>query len=134
MDDLIRRQDALGCFHDWVDRYGDVHSADEMVEYQRIEAMPSVQPTTDEFCTDCKEYDAEKKSCPRFNRVIRSAMEESEVAMDIENAERDWDYNEDSKQITLIVPKEVYESATRIFLSVGHEEGHFGLRGKEFRW
>ena len=29
---------------------------------------------TDEWCTDCKEYDTEKKCCPRFNRVIRGAM------------------------------------------------------------
>ena len=38
--DLISREDALDCFHDWVDKYGDVHTADEMVEYQRIEALP----------------------------------------------------------------------------------------------
>lgn len=31
----------------------------------------------DEWCTDCAEYDHEKHSCPRFNRVIRSALEDS---------------------------------------------------------
>lgn len=29
---------------------------------------------TDEWCTDCKEYDTEKKCCPRFNKVIRGAV------------------------------------------------------------
>ena len=29
---------------------------------------------TDEWCTDCKEYDTEKKCCPRFNKVIREAL------------------------------------------------------------
>lgn len=29
---------------------------------------------TDEWCTDCKEYDTERHCCPRFNRVIRAAM------------------------------------------------------------
>ena len=29
---------------------------------------------TDEWCTGCKEYDTEKKCCPRFNRVIREAL------------------------------------------------------------
>ena len=28
----------------------------------------------DEWCDDCKEYDTKKKCCPRFNRVIRGAM------------------------------------------------------------
>ena len=42
MRDLIDREAALACFHDWVDAHGDVHSADEMIEYQRIEALPSV--------------------------------------------------------------------------------------------
>ena len=37
-----------------------------------IEALKREQP--DEWCTDCKEYDTEKKCCPRFNKVIREAM------------------------------------------------------------
>lgn len=42
MRDLIDREAALACFHDWVDRNGDIHTADEIPEYQRIEALPSV--------------------------------------------------------------------------------------------
>ena len=49
MSDLINRSDALACFSDWVDSKGDVHSADEMPEYQRIEALPLVEP---EPCDD----------------------------------------------------------------------------------
>ena len=37
-----------------------------------IEALK--RERTDEWCTGCKEYDTEKKCCPRFNRVIREAM------------------------------------------------------------
>ena len=37
-----------------------------------IEALK--RERTDEWCTGCKEYDTEKKCCPRFNRVIRGAM------------------------------------------------------------
>lgn len=37
-----------------------------------IEALK--RERTDEWCTDCKEYDTEKKCCPRFNKVIREAM------------------------------------------------------------
>lgn len=36
----ISREEALACFTDWIDRYGHEHSADEMVEYQRIEDLP----------------------------------------------------------------------------------------------
>ena len=42
--DLISRQAALDCFHDWIDRRGDVHTPDEMAEYRAIEALPSAQP------------------------------------------------------------------------------------------
>ena len=37
-----------------------------------IDALKHEQP--DEWCTDCKEYDTEKKCCPRFNKVIREAL------------------------------------------------------------
>lgn len=41
MEDLIRRSDALACFHDWVDEHGYIHEADEMTEYQAIANLPS---------------------------------------------------------------------------------------------
>lgn len=44
MDDLISREAALNCFHDWIDKRGDVHTSDEMAEYRAIEALPTVQP------------------------------------------------------------------------------------------
>ena len=40
-------------------------------------AQASVEPGIDEWCTDCREYDQEKHSCPRFNRVIRETVEEA---------------------------------------------------------
>ncbi len=55
-DDLISRADALSCFHDWIDSNGDVHTADEMPEYQRIEQLPSAQPEIIR-CKDCKYRD-----------------------------------------------------------------------------
>jgi len=30
----------------------------------------------DEWCTDCSEYNQDKHCCPRYNRVIRRAVEE----------------------------------------------------------
>ena len=39
---------------------------------------PSAQPELDEWCHDCKEYDSEKHCCPRFNRVIKSALKDAE--------------------------------------------------------
>ncbi len=44
MSDLIDREVALNCFHDWVDKYGDVHTPDEMPEYRALEDLPSAQP------------------------------------------------------------------------------------------
>jgi len=53
-NDLIHRADALSCFHDWIDSHGDVHTADEMPEYQRIEQLPPVQPDNQiNLCDSC---------------------------------------------------------------------------------
>lgn len=41
-EDLIRRQDALNCFHAWIDKHGDVQEPDDMAEYRAIENLPSV--------------------------------------------------------------------------------------------
>jgi len=35
----------------------------------------SAQPGFNEWCTDCKEYDQERHCCPRYNRVIREALD-----------------------------------------------------------
>lgn len=45
-NDLIRRSDALECFHDWVDKHGDIHTPDEIAEYRAIEELPSVEQET----------------------------------------------------------------------------------------
>lgn len=42
MDELIYKEQALNCFHDWFDKYGDVHTPDEIAAYRAIEALPSV--------------------------------------------------------------------------------------------
>jgi hypothetical protein len=43
-----------------------------------INHMPSVQPkyNANEWCNDCSEYDHNKHCCPRYNKVIRKAVEE----------------------------------------------------------
>ena len=49
MSELILKEDALNCFHDWIDRYGYEHTADEDITYQRIEALDAVR-CCDEDC------------------------------------------------------------------------------------
>lgn len=67
MDDLISRADALSCFHDWIDRRGDVHTADEMPEFQRIEQLPSAQPNVHESAKDADCIDrAEAQTAIQF--------------------------------------------------------------------
>ena len=47
---------------------------------QTLKELPSAQPEykTDEWCTDCKEYDQEKHCCPRWNRVIRNTLKDAQ--------------------------------------------------------
>lgn len=49
MSELILKEDALDCFHDWIDMYGYEHTADEDTVYQRIEALDAVR-CYDEDC------------------------------------------------------------------------------------
>ena len=51
--DYIRREEALACFTDWIDRYGHEHSADEMIEYQRIEDLPAADVVEVVRCREC---------------------------------------------------------------------------------
>ena len=57
-----------------------------------------------------------------------SAVQEVINGLPSAQPEPDWDYSEETKQITLTVPEDVYDSAETIFLSVGYE-GTFGIRG-----
>ena len=52
-NDMINRQAALDCFHDWIDKYGNVCTPDDMPEYRAIEALPSVQPEWEELLVIC---------------------------------------------------------------------------------
>ena len=79
MNDLISRQAAIDAIRASTSKYTgfmemEMYTDDDAVE--AIEGLPSAHKPTDEWCTTCKEYDQEKKCCPKFNRVIRNAMPE----------------------------------------------------------
>lgn len=78
MMDLIEREAALACFHDWIDRRGDVHTPDEMAEYRAIEALPSVQ----------HERKYTDKELAVFNHGISLSLLSKRSA-------QHWDYDED---------------------------------------
>jgi len=58
--EYISKEAALACFSDWIDRYGHEHTADEMVEYQRIEDLPVADVVEVVRCRDCKHYKESK--------------------------------------------------------------------------
>ena len=90
--EYISKEAALACFSDWIDRYGHEHTADEMVEYQKIEELPEedVRPvvrgkwivhTSDRFPADstieCDQCHAEQPAgiddnfCPNCGADMR---------------------------------------------------------------
>ena len=84
MEDLIKRSDAIKAIDDLpnaYDEWGDAYDKAYIIE--TLEEVPAVEPwdlyDCDEWCRDCKEYDTEKHNCPRWNRVIRSTIEENKV-------------------------------------------------------
>ena len=54
-----------------------------------MKELPSEHPELDEWCDDCKEYDQERHCCPRFSRVIKAALEESERIQKVINVTLD---------------------------------------------
>ena len=73
MDDLISRQAAINRAVT-ITMFGrDIR----VVGVSELESLPSAQPDLNEWCMDCKEYDKERYSCPRFNRVIREALKDA---------------------------------------------------------
>ena len=78
MDDTISRKMAIDAAHKNYDTILDFKSdgrtvADSFEDI--INALPSAQPGLEEWCTDCSEYDKDRHCCPRYNRVIRKAMQ-----------------------------------------------------------
>lgn len=74
-DDLIRRADVLALAKDVTLDGGAKHRC---IDATMIHELPSAEReyAVDEWCHDCKEYDTEKHCCPRFNRVIRTTLNE----------------------------------------------------------
>lgn len=52
--EYITKESALACFSDWIDRYGHEHTADEMIEYQRIEELPAADVVEVVRCKECR--------------------------------------------------------------------------------
>lgn len=85
--DTISRQAAIAiikdCMLDPDDcRYENAEEINGVLRFakDRIKEAPSAQPERrhDEWCTDCKEYDQEKHCCPRWNRVIRTTLQDAQ--------------------------------------------------------
>ena len=74
MSDLISRQAAIDAIFKTCRRTCALSHALEKV----LEKLPSAQPELNEWCHDCKEYDHDKHCCPRWNRVIRTTLEEAQ--------------------------------------------------------
>ena len=53
MAEYIEREEALACFHDWIDRRGDVHTPDENPEYRALEDLPAADVRPVVLCRDC---------------------------------------------------------------------------------
>lgn len=46
--ECIYRETALAVFHDWIDKHGDVHTVDEIPEYEAIENLPAADVVEEE--------------------------------------------------------------------------------------
>jgi hypothetical protein len=79
-EDAISRKWLKTAIHNFY--HGLKHTPTEEDIQAYIDVAPSEQPkyNTSEWCHDCKEYDQDKHCCPRYNGVIRNAVEEIKQA------------------------------------------------------
>lgn len=85
MDDLISRRAAIDKIREVYEYEFPTASGafDEFVTViipNLLRNLSSAQPERryDEWCNTCKEYDQEKHCCPRWNRVIRTTLQEAQ--------------------------------------------------------
>jgi len=82
-NNLIDRQATIDAIETEKKNHGDFLTSSfvgyEMAE-KIVKALPPALPDLDEWCTDCKEYDKERNSCPRWNRVIRETLRDMKGA------------------------------------------------------
>jgi hypothetical protein len=101
LDDLISRQSAIDAMKSLSDSICEQQAIDALKHDAKvlgiepydqgytpfdaiitIHDIPNAQPEhtnscyTNSWCINCKEYDKEKHSCPRFNRVIKQTLDE----------------------------------------------------------
>ena len=81
--EALKAQDAVG---DTISRQAAIdqlHQSYNLLDAERrLEDLPSAQPDPhyDEWCMDCKEYDKDRHCCPRWNRVIRQTLKDTQPA------------------------------------------------------
>ncbi len=79
MSDLIDRQAAIDVVNEFFKLYAINRTMSNITSLQDIlRQLPSAQPELNEWCHDCKEYDKEHHCCPRWNRVIKTALADAE--------------------------------------------------------
>ena len=82
MDDLISRREAITEL-DKMPTFKDGNNI-EYIEKSctkiKINALPTAQQKYDEWCYSCAEYNTERHSCPRWNRVIRQTVDDLKAA------------------------------------------------------
>lgn len=94
MNDLIDRKAAIKAIENLSDCYnGFSDTYDKACIIGALEEVPSAQPEyrLDEWCDTCKEYDQEKHCCPRWNRVIRTTLQDARP----ERKKGKWKLNKD---------------------------------------
>lgn len=71
----MTREEAIQLIDEIASSYYPCDKKDALeMAIKALEQQPCYNP--DEWCRTCSEYDHEKHCCPRFNRVIRNAVEE----------------------------------------------------------
>ena len=118
MSDLISRQAAIDAILHNQEVYSNNFGDDPIDKYtvaiidndaQTIAQLPPVQPELDEWCTDCKEYDHDRGSCPRWNRVIRTALADAQPDNDMIHLQKEQAYWQGWEEGREALRKEIWE-------------------------
>ena len=109
---MIDRQAAIDLHCDLCSDKGFCGDICPDVEAFRLIETAEPERNLDEWCTGCKEYDTERKCCPRWNRVIRQTIEEAKRNAQYERGEEDLVKQDPEVKTGIFDVEEVYPNCT----------------------
>lgn len=135
-DDVISRRAAIYAMCELMDHWFGADSNDEKREIKmELGKLPSVQPddaALHESCTDCPLYDHDRRNCPRFNKVIPTAIRDAQPRwIPFETREPDAEEKQEHPEWDFVLCGKLPQDGQRILVNIKYK-GHEAVQMDEY--